>query len=175
MTPLKFPMVMLSVAILLVAAGPVRSADSYGVNGEKLVTIKGKVVDLACEVTGAACNVPNCGNGKRPLGLLAEDGKLYVAAKSNTIFAGLLHDIVAQCGKSIIADGLTTNSRDSTLLMIQRFKTSDDGDWVTTDKFAADWAKGHGTTADSKITDEWFRSDWVVKGAVARHGKLGVP
>jgi len=172
MDRIKAVAVTLAVVALLAVAGPVRSADSLGVHNEQIVTLKGKVVDLACEVTGNCAS--DCGSGKRPLGLLTEDGKLYVAAKSNTIFAGLLKDIVTQCGKTIIADGLTTSDHDATLLMIQRYKTSDNGNWVETDGFAADWSKRHSTPIDSKMTEEWYRNDWVVKGAVARRGKLGV-
>lgn len=160
-----------AVFALLAFTGPAQSADSLGVHNEQIVTLKGKVVDLACEVTGSCAS--DCGGGKRPLGLLTEDGRLYVAAKSNTIFAGLLKDIVAQCGKTIIADGLTTSDHDATLLMIQRYKTSDDGAWVETDGFAVDWSKRHAVPVDGKMTEEWYRNDWVVKGAVARRGKLG--
>ena len=80
-----------SVGLLVVVAA--RAADSYGVAGEQLLTIKGKIVDLTCELAHDCA--ADCGNGKRPLGLLTEDGKLYVAAKSNTIFAGLGHDLKA--------------------------------------------------------------------------------
>ena len=159
-----------SLGLLVVVAA--RAADSYGVAGEQLLTVKGKVVDLTCELAHDC--VADCGNGKRPLGLLTGDGKLYVAAKSNTIFAGLGHDLKAYCGKEITADGLTTTNYGSTLLMIQRFKESDTADWVETSQFALDWAKQHNADPSGKTTEEWYRSDLTVKRAVLKRGKTGL-
>jgi hypothetical protein len=162
----------MSAVAVLVALGSARGADSLGVSNEQLLVTKGKVVDLACELTHEC--PPDCGAGKRPLGLKTDGGKLYVAAKSNTIFAGLSHDLVAYCGMEIIADGLTTSNYGTTLLMIQRFKPNGAADWVLTDKFATDWAKQQNAAPDGKETEEWYRHDADVLRAVDRHGKTGL-
>jgi len=167
----RFALVLALAAVAQPSAG--RAAESFGVSNEVLLTVKGKVVDLTCELTHEC--VPNCGAGKRQLGLLTSEGKLFVAAKSSTIFAGLAHDLIASCGQEIIADGLTTTNFGSTLLMIQRFKTAENADWIEANKFAADWARLHSTDPAGKQTEEWYRNDWVVKRAVAQHGQTGVP
>jgi len=156
----------------LIVLGTAHGADSLGVSNEQLLMIEGKVVDLACELTHE-CPL-DCGAGKRPLGLKTDDGKLYVAAKSNTIFAGLGHDLASYCGSEIIADGLTTSNYGSTLLMIQRFKPNEAADWIETNKFATDWAKQHSTDPAGKQTEEWYRNDWIAKRLVAEHGKTGL-
>jgi hypothetical protein len=164
----------LATVLLLTAAfcRPSVAADSLGVSNEHLVTLKGKVVDLACEVAHSCA--PNCADGHSPLGLKGEDGKLYVAAKGNTDFAGLIHDLIAYCGTAITADGLTTSNYGTTVLMIQRFKPSDTADWVETDKFARDWAREHHADPAGKETQEWYRHDAAIARAVALHGKTGL-
>jgi hypothetical protein len=160
---------------LLVAAllpRPAGAADSLGVSNEHLLTLKGTVVDLACEIAHD-CR-PNCADGHRPLGLKGDDGKLYVAAKSNTIFAGLTRDLIAYCGKEITADGLITSNYGTTLLMIQRFKPGETADWIETDKFAEEWARQHQTDPAGKETEEWYRHDSGVARAVDLHGKTGL-
>jgi hypothetical protein len=149
-----------------------RAADSLGVSEEHLLTVKGQIVDLACEITHD-CRA-RCGDGHRPLGLKADDGRLYVAAKSNTIFAGLNRDLVAHCGTEIIADGLTTSNYGSTLLMIQRFRPGETAAWIETDRFATDWARQHNADPAGKETEEWYRHDPDALRAVDRHGKTGL-
>ncbi|HVJ51789.1 MAG TPA: hypothetical protein VM689_04970 [Aliidongia sp.] len=158
--------------LLLAFSRPAGAADSLGVSDEHLMTVKGRIVDLACAIAHD-CR-PHCAEGHRPLGLEADDGKLYVAAKSNTIFAGLNHDLAAYCGKEITADGLTTGNYGSTLLMIQRFKPGDDADWIETDKFGRDWAERHHADPAGKETEEWYRHDDDVLRTVDRHGKTGL-
>ena len=153
--------------------GQAFAADSFSLNNEVLLVVKGKVVDLAC-VLGQGCP-PNCGDGKRQLGVLTADDRLYVAAKSNANFAGLTHDLLPLCGQQIIADGLTTTSQGTRLLMIQGLKLHDGDAFAETDRFLKDWAAAHGTTPDSKITEEWFRNDPAIAAAVAKRGKTGLP
>ncbi|MEI9986741.1 MAG: hypothetical protein WDN69_28370 [Aliidongia sp.] len=85
---------------------PGRAADSLNIADEQSVALKGKVVDIVCELAHDC--TPDCGGGKRQLGLKTADNKLYFAAKSHVIFAGLATDLAPYCGKEIIADGLTT-------------------------------------------------------------------
>lgn len=161
-----------ALAAFLAAANGARAADSLGVSNEKLVVLTGKVVDVACELTKDC--PPNCADGARQLGLKGDDGKLYIAAKSATIFAGLTRDLIGYCGKPIIADGLLTSNYGTTILMIQRLKPTESSPWIETSAFSIEWAKRHNTTPDGKLADEWYRNDPAVLDAVAKHGKTGL-
>ena len=149
-----------------------QAVDSLGISNEQRVMIKGKVVDLICELAHDCA--PNCGDGKRQLGLKTADNKIYFAAKGHVIFAGSTNDLAPYCGKEVIADGLTTTDYETTLLFVQRFKTSESGDWIDANRFRIDWAKAHGVAPDSETAKHWFKTDPVVRAAVEAHGKLGL-
>jgi len=148
------------------------AADPLGVNGEVQVNLKGKVVDILCEI-GHDC-APNCGGGKRQLALKTADNKLYFASKSHVIFAGLTNDLIQFCGKEIIADGLVTSAYGSQMLFIQQYKTSENGEWIDATQFRTDWAKSHGVDPDGETAKAWYKTDETVKAAVALHGTLGL-
>jgi len=151
---------------------PSNAAEPLGLNGENQAQVTGKVVDIICELAHECA--PNCGNGKLQLGIKTADNKLYFASKSHVIFAGSTNDLAAYCGKTVMTDGLTTTAYGSTLLYIQRFKTSETGDWIDATGFRRDWAKAHGVSPDSKTAKEWYKNDKVVLDAIALHGKLGL-
>lgn len=156
----------LTVFIVAVGASAASAADSWGIDTEKLVTFKGKVVDIACELTKSCPG--NCGDGKRQLGILDTDGKLFAAAKSQTPFAGLAKDLLPHCGKSIEIDGLIVENPAMRLLAIQNIRTSDDQKFAPTEAFAAEWTKAHGAA------DEWFRADPTVKATIEADGVFGI-
>ncbi|HIM45255.1 MAG TPA: hypothetical protein EYM34_03190, partial [Alphaproteobacteria bacterium] len=52
----------------------VSAADSWGLPGEEEVRFDAKVTDVLCVLSGDC--PPDCGGGKRVLGLLKEDGEL---------------------------------------------------------------------------------------------------
>ncbi|HVJ53424.1 MAG TPA: hypothetical protein VM689_13235 [Aliidongia sp.] len=158
----------------LILIGPVesRASDSLSISDEEPVVLKGKVVDIVCELAHDC--TPNCGGGKRQLGVKTAENKIYFASKGHVIFAGLTNDLIPYCGQEIIADGLTTSNFGSTLLFIQRFKTSETGDWIDATRFRADWAKAHGVAPDSETAAHWFKTDPVVRAAIEAHGKLGL-
>src|ERR1051325_9886326 len=77
---------LMTAALLAASSTAVSAAESLGIAGEALVQLKGTVVDVACEIA-KECR-PDCGAGKRQLGLRTLDGKLYPVAKSNVDFMG---------------------------------------------------------------------------------------
>jgi hypothetical protein len=150
------------------------AAESFGLpSDEQLVTFKGTVVDVACEI--AKDCPPKCGDGKRQLGLRTPDGKLFLAAKSNVDFMGSVGDLLPYCGRLLIVDGLTVSSGGTKLLMIQRYKLSDPAPWRSTNQSLIDWAKANHVAVDSEEAKAWMRNDPQVKAAVAKKGRLGVP
>jgi hypothetical protein len=160
------------IALLFSCPATSFASDPLGVNGEVQANLKGKVVDILCEI-GHDC-VPNCGNGKRQLALKTADNKLYFASKSHVIFAGLTNDLIQFCGKEIFADGLVTSAYGSQMLFIQQYKTSENGEWIDATQFRTDWAKAHGVEPGSDTAKAWYTTDETVRAAIALHGKLGL-
>ncbi len=113
--------VLVAAALLAgLSAPPASAADLWGIEGEKAVLLKGRVVDLLCEV-GKVC-APDCGGGRRQLGLVDGTGRLYPAAKGNTLFAGAVADLAPYCGREVEVDGLVIESPRMHLLFVQKLK-----------------------------------------------------
>jgi hypothetical protein len=157
-------------ALPLALAAPVgHAAELWGLENESIATYKAKVVDLLCEV-GSSC-VPNCGGGKRQLGLLAADGKLRAAVKASSDFAGPVLDLQPYCGKTIEVDGLLVENPRMTMMFVQRLREKDDQPWVTTDGFLHDFAARYGNGS----SDDWVRKHPDVKAIIAADGVFGIP
>lgn len=169
---MKLAAATLAACLLMPAAAS--AAEKLGILEEQVLTTKARVVDLACELTKSC--PPDCGGGKRQLGLITPDGKLLVAAKSYAIFMGATADLLPFCGKEIWVDGLTTSQFNTTVYMVQRLKAKETDEWQDADKTLRNWAAAHHVAPDSKeASEEWFRHDETVDKAVATRGKLGVP
>lgn len=158
----------LAIALLaLLAAGSgALAADTWGIDKEKVAELEVKVVDLACAL-GQSCP-PDCGAGKRQLGLLTADGKLYPAVKGATLFAGAVVELLPYCGRSVMVDGLLVENPHMTLFFVQNMRTRTDEKWKPAEAFEAQWVAQHGKT------NEWFRDDPLVKETIAADGVLGI-
>ena len=155
-----------AVFAVLAAIPGARAADEWGIDNEKAAQFSAKVVDVACALKGDCPE--NCGGGTRQLGLLTADGKLRVAVKGNTDFAGAVHDLLPYCGRTIEVDGLLIENPAITLYMAQRVREAPDKPWVKTTAFARDWEAAHGKPK------QWFREDPLVKEVIAEDGVLGI-
>lgn len=156
-----------SVAALgLTLAQPVLAAEPWGLENESIATFRAKVVDIQCELGGPCA--PDCGGGKRPLGLLMADGKLRVAVKGSSDFAGPVSDLQPYCGRDIFVDGLLVESPKATLYFVQFLRESEAGPWIATDTFLKRW------TGKNGAADEWMRADPAVKAIIAKDGVLGL-
>jgi len=142
------------------------AADSWGIANETVVEIEATVVDVACTLK-KDCPA-NCGDGKRQLGLLTADGKLRLAAKGATDFAGAATDLLPHCGKTVFADGLLIANPAMTIFMVQNLRMSKDQKLQPAKMFEAEWTKKHGKAA------EWFRADPLVKKVIEADGVLGI-
>ena len=143
------------------------AAEPMGLQGEKVLEVQGKVVDVHCSLTGDC--PPDCGGGKRQLGLLTADNKLIVAVKGPVLFAGAVQDLLPHCGRAVQADGLLITHPDIAMYLVQAVRTDAGQDWKPAEAFATNWTAKHGQA------DEWQRADPLVKAEIAEKGKLGVP
>jgi hypothetical protein len=152
---------------LLGAPTAAHAADAWGLEGEKPLEVKGKVVDLLCELTGDCPQ--DCGQGQRQLGILTADGRLVAAAKGGVFFAGAVPDLLPLCGREVHADGLLIENPGMTLYFVQYLKPSPEAGFVPAEAFLTAWKARHGEA------DEWWRADPTVKAVIAQTGVLGVP
>ncbi len=153
----------------LASAGVAWAAQEWGIEGEKKVRVEARVVDLLCEVTGNC--VPDCGAGRRQLGLLYDDGRLVPVVKNLDPFAGAVEDLIAFCGKRIVADGLLVEGKKMPMFALQFVRLADGGKWRRANRFGKEWARRN----NRKDATEWFRRDKRVKEVIERDGIYGIP
>jgi len=160
---------MMAFAALFMSSQATYAAEGWGIDGEQKVRFEAKVVDVACELSG---NCPaNCGNGKRQLGLLKDDGTLILAVKNADPFAGAANDLIGFCQKRITADGLLIKNKKMTLFALQFKRLANGGKWSRATQFTKDWSKANG----GKKAGQWFRDDKRVKRLIKANGVFGVP
>ncbi len=146
----------------------VLAADSVGGKNEKPLELTGKVVDLLCELTKRC--TPDCGGGKRQLGILQSDGKLVPVVKNADLFGGAQADLAPLCGKTVTLDGLLFENAKMPIYMVQGIKADPAArEFTPAEAFIKGW------TARNGAQDEWFRNDPLVKELIAKNGVLGKP
>ena len=148
------------------ASAPVRAADAWGIEHEKVVEITGRVVDIACTLKGDC--PPDCGAGKRQLGLVTPEGKLRAVVKGPVDFAGPVRDLIAFCGRSVQVDGLLVENPAITIVQIQNIREKPDQPWAKATSFEKDWQAKNGKA------EEWFRADRLVKQVIGADGVYGI-
>ena len=144
------------------------AAEEWGIEGEKTARFAAKVVDVLCVITGDCPK--DCGAGRRQLGLLTDEGKLYPAVKNFVPFAGAQVELKPFCGKRVLADGLIIESPKARLFALQFVKPLPDGKWRRANRFGMAWSKANG----GKDASEWYRHDPLVKKIIEKDGKLGL-
>lgn len=148
------------------AARPAAAAESVGAQYEKLTEMEGTVVDVLCELSGSCPK--NCGDGKRLLGIKAENGDITPVAKGAPIFANATPSVLPFCGKTIYADGLLIENPKLRLYYVQRYRADKTAEWKDDDGFDVQWAAKNGKS------DEWYRNDPIVKATIGDKGVLGI-
>lgn len=159
----------LAVALLPIAAFPAAAAQKWGIDGEMIAQFEAKVVDMLCELSGDCPEA--CGEGTRQLGLLRDDGRLLLAVKSNTIFAGATLDLLPFCGDRVEVDGLVISHPAMVIYMVQRLRAPSASDWIRATAFAEDW-QARNEQPDAK---RWFRRDPMANEVIGIFGKIGRP
>jgi len=157
------------IAALLSGSGVSQAAEEWGIDHEKKARFEAKVVDVLCELSGDCPT--NCGDGKRQLGLLKDDGILVLAVKNVDIFAGAVNDLIGFCQKRIVADGLLINNPKAPLFALQFKKLAKDGKWSRASQFGKDWSKANG----GKKGSQWFKNDSTIKKIISENGVYGIP
>ena len=146
-----------------------QAAEEWGIDFEKKARVEAKAVDMACELSG---NCPkNCGEGKRQMGLLMDDGRLVPVVKNFEPFAGAANDLIKYCNKRIVADGLMIENPKMPLFALQFSKLADGGKWSRANQFGKDWSKANG----GKNPGQWFRNDPGVARIIKKNGVFGIP
>ena len=159
-------------AVLALAILPAQAAEKWGLPGEKTARFEAKVVDMLCELAGDC--VPDCGAGKRQLGLLTDDGVLVLPLKNVVPFAGAAAELGDFCGKRVTVDGLFSTNRGYKVFVLQFVREAPAGKWRRANRFTSKWAKRNGVATDSKQAKRWFANDPAVKAEITRNGKLGL-
>jgi hypothetical protein len=155
-------------ALALLFSPAASAAESIGGQHEKITEISGRVVDLLCELTKRCA--PDCGGGKRQMGLVLADGRLVAVIKGPADFGGALADIAPLCGKTVTLDGILFENPKMPLYQVQGIKTDSAAkDFTPADGFLKAWEAKNGKA------DEWFRNDPLVKEQIAKNGVLGKP
>ncbi len=153
----------------LCASASAYAAKSWGVTNEEIARFDAKVVDIACEL-GGDCPA-NCGDGKRQLGLLTDDGKLILVSKNATAFTGAAEELVDFCNKQVTADGLWTENRGVRFFAIQ-FVREVGGEWRAANRFTKKWSARTGI--EESKAGNWFRHDLRIKEVFDQKGLLGL-
>ena len=154
---------------LMVSFSSAQAAEGWGIDHEKKTRVDAKVVDLLCEVTGDC--VANCGDGKRQLGLLFDDGRLVPVVKNFDIFAGATVDLKSFCGKKITADGLMISNPKMPMFALQFKREAPDGKWSRANWFIKEWSKAN----PGKPGKAWYKHDATVLELIAKDGVFGIP
>ena len=151
-------------------AGSASAAEKWGIDHERKARFEAKVVDILCELTGDC--PPDCGAGRRHLGLLTAEGRLIPAVKNFDPFAGTQADLAPFCGRRVVVDGLMIDNPKVPMFVVQ-FKRAagPQGEWTRANWFTEAWSKSH----PGKDASRWFRHDGRIADEIARTGKLGIP
>ncbi|MDP6475138.1 MAG: hypothetical protein QF449_00475 [Alphaproteobacteria bacterium] len=147
------------------------AADSWGLPDEEEVRFDAKVIDVLCVLSGDC--PPDCGAGKRLLGLLKEDGELVLPIKNGGPFTGAVADLLPHCGETVTADGLFTINYGVKTFAVQFLRPAQ-GKWRRANGFVNEWAAMRGLEAKDKAARRWFRSDETILEIIGEQGKLGL-
>jgi hypothetical protein len=161
--------IVFAAAAALVFSAGTQAADNWGIEFEEATRIEAKVVDLLCEVTGDC--VDNCGDGRRQLGLLLDDGRLVPVVKNFDIFAGATDDLIVFCGQRIVADGLMIEDPQMPMFALQFKRAAPDGQWSRATQWGKNWSAANG----GQSANQWFRTDPGVLQQIEADGVFGIP
>jgi hypothetical protein len=149
------------------AASPALTAEPWGIPHEKPLVLKGRVIDALCHLKGRCA--PDCGAGKRQLGVVTADGTYRLIAKGNVDFAGAIPDLIGFCGKEIEADGLLIENPAVTVFFVQGVRAAGStAAFTPAERFKTTWEARNGKA------EEWWRADPQANRILAEDGPLGI-
>lgn len=153
----------------LAALAPVvaQAAEPWGIPHERPVVLKGRVIEALCHLKGVCA--PDCGAGKRQLGILEADGRFRLVGKGQVDFAGAAPDLAGFCGREVEADGLLIENPAITLFFAQGVREAGStAPFTPTDRFKTQWEARNGAAP------EWWRADPESNAIIAETGPLGI-
>lgn len=151
------------------------SAKEYGLQEEEKALFSGKVVDVACELSGDC--VDNCGNGNRIMGVVREaDNKLILVLKNGQFsFNGPIEDLLPYCNKNVEVDGLMIGDAEiygTKFYMVQKIREAGAPEWNKANKWTKAWNARNPEAAAKK--GPWFRKDPRVLKQIEATGYFGL-
>ena len=161
----------LFVIALISLSNVVFAADSWNLPNEEEARFEATVTDVLCVLSGDC--PPDCGAGKRVLGLLKADGELVLPIKNGGPFTGAVADLLPHCGAVVTADGLFTVNYGVRTFALQFVKPKE-GKWRRANGFVKQWAAEHGLEPKDKKARRWFRNDETILEIIGEQGKLGL-
>ena len=149
-------------------------AKEWGLAEEELALFSGKVVDIACELSGDCPD--NCGNGLRHLGILRDtDNKLVMVLKNRqAAFNGATDDLLPYCNKQVDVDGVLIADQEeygAKFFMVQFIRESGAPEWNKANLWTAAWKKRN---PEAGGKGPWFRRDPRVLKQIEAEGYLGL-
>lgn len=150
-------------------------AKEFGLTEETKAMFSGKVVDIACELTGDC--VDACGNGNRNLGIIRDaDNKLVMVLKNAQFaFNGPAYDLVAFCNKEVDVDGLMVGDPEyynTQFYMVQFIREKGAAQWTKANRWTAGWKARNPDVAEGK--GPWYRRDPRVQKQIDADGYFGL-
>ena len=162
-------LLLIILALVLAHAQPALAAKELGIDGEQPSQFEARAVDVLCELTGDCPQ--DCGGGTRQMGLLTDDGVLILVAKSSTLFAGGVLDLVAWCNRRVEVDGLLIDAEVTRFYMVQRLREPGTEKWTRARAFSHSWARAN----KQKNANRWFRKDPAIRALIEEFGPVGIP
>ncbi|HEV2553838.1 MAG TPA: hypothetical protein VGV17_08780 [Bosea sp. (in: a-proteobacteria)] len=154
-------------ALAAFAPAVAQAAEPWGIPHEKPVVLKGRVVEALCHLKGVCA--PDCGAGKRQLGILEADGRFRLVGKGQVDFAGAAPDLAGFCGREVEADGLLIENPAITLFFAQGVREAGStAPFTPTERFKTQWEARNGAAP------EWWRADPESNAIIAETGPLGI-
>ena len=172
MRALSLAAALLAATALPLSADEIKShAESWGLQNEKAAVLTGKVVDIACEISGDCA--PECGGGARQLGLLTDAGKLVLVSKTGQpAFNGAVADLLPWCQKAVDLDGLFVGDGKATVFQVQFIRAKGPQDWAKADLWTRKWKEKNPQAKGAP--EEWYYEDPRVKKQIDANGHLGL-
>ncbi len=153
------------------AQQPKSQAESWGLQNEAPSVLSGRIVDVVCEL--AKDCPPQCGAGKRQLGLLTAGGRLVLVAKNGQpYFNGAVPDLLPYCQELVDVDGLMIGNENTRVFQLQLIRRQGAPDWSKAERWTQEWQRRNPTLADK--AEEWFYHDPRVVKQIDAAGHLGL-
>ena len=160
-------------AALLTASGIALAAKSWNLTGEEIVRFDGKIIDALCAIAGDC--PPDCGAGRRQLGILTADDTFYLAVKNFGPFTGATDDLLEFCNQQVTVDGLFSSNHGAKVFALHFVKAAKQGaKWRKANRWGPKWAERNGLKANDKKQNRWFKYDPRVEEIIERDGFLGL-